>query len=725
MIFLFASSGATALFAQESTYIEGEVLVLMRGSSVSRLSVNDEESNATIQRRANSLSGASTPTTAEGFVNLSKGSGMTFALLRSETETTDEMITRLKDNPEVQAVSRNYVRHSLETTPNDPLFESTQLHMKSIGAPEVWSAGTGSNEVVVGIIDSGILYDHPDLKSNIYTFNRYFWPTPQDNVHGVWYSQNIDGGFSVIGVEDATGNNLNNARNIGDVNGHGTHIAGIIGAVGNNKTGVAGVNWQVKLLPVNVFSFTDGTKGFAHATDEEIIKGLDFLVEAKAQGINLRVVNLSLGGWNAPVDQGNDALGLAIKRLSDADVIVTIAAGNEYQDIDSPTGNYAGKKPYPASYKYENTITVGALEPSLRGYDQKARYTNYSSSGRWVDVFAPGSDIMSTVRFTHLMTSSLAHEFHDPSGYMTLSGTSMAAPIVAGSAALLCGLYPEKSANEIKSMLLYGANKEIAGTLSRYGALSLPGANAQKEAIVACPAPKVFEVASGVFKATGAALEVVNAPCNETQSLTTKAVVGEAAQVIDYSVMTSVIASLLEPQHIFYTPKALPIFRVSGESMQGKVYAIQFEVEGAALGRTIGEVRVAKVTDRESGKLFTFTNLPAEYQNGRFTLLDMNGGRLTGESLDAAKKYKLVLFVSDNGGFDIAGEADAIVNAAIAYSVQRGSESISATAQQPETSGGSEGSGGGGGGGGCAALEGTVLVFLLTGISLIQKRYKR
>ncbi len=267
-------------------------------------------------------------------------------------------------------------------------------------------------------------------------------------------------------------------RVVGDIRGHGTHVAGIIGALGNNNEGVAGVGWKVKMMAVNVFS-KDSISREARLSD--VMRGLDFITVAKRAGVNICVVNLSLG-WSAR----NEFFEAKIKQLSDAGIIICAGAGNNGVDFDDDKeddfdfeDDFGAKAAadaegenrhlvYPACYRVANMISVGS---STSG-DLRAGSSNYSSTGKWVDIFAPGDGILSTCRSTPIF--SVKQDIWDVSGYRVASGTSMATPMVAGAAALLCSLYPEKSASEIRTMLLEGANKNILREgYSGYGMLDV------------------------------------------------------------------------------------------------------------------------------------------------------------------------------------------------------------------------------------------------------------
>lgn len=153
---------------------------------------------------------------------------------------------------------------------------------------------------------------------------------------------------------------------IGDVAGHGTHVAGIIGAVGNDGRGIAGINWNVRILAVNVFSYNRLGEGSETARTSDVIRGIDFVIAAKHAGVNIRAANISLGGWFSPSDMEGSAYDDKIKELSDAGVVVCMAAGNNGQDIDD-SAKFPGQRFYPAAFRYENTIAVGALTQNADG----------------------------------------------------------------------------------------------------------------------------------------------------------------------------------------------------------------------------------------------------------------------------------------------------------------------------------------------------------------------
>ncbi|MBQ4429992.1 MAG: S8 family serine peptidase, partial [Synergistaceae bacterium] len=213
---------AMSSFAFAGNYAEGEALAVFRipeGSSVSAASVNVIEATGEI--------GASV---AESYEALSESEGKIFVLIHSSSKTTEQLISDLKARPDVITASPNYYTQrqtfSASRVPNDPSADLC-WGLKAINAPDVWEHTTGSHNIYACVVDTGI-YMHPDLTANLagdYGFN----------------TQTVSGEYDVrFGSWDA------------DFQGHGTHVAGTIGAVGSNGIGVAGVNWNVNIIPVRV-----------------------------------------------------------------------------------------------------------------------------------------------------------------------------------------------------------------------------------------------------------------------------------------------------------------------------------------------------------------------------------------------------------------------------------------------------------------------------------------
>ncbi len=288
--------------------------------------------------------------------------------------------------PHVVSASPDASVH-VQSVPNDPSISSLWA-LKQISAPAAWKTTTGSSNIVVAEIDSGIDYTHPDLAANIWTNPGEVAGNGRDDDHN---------GF----VDDIHGWDFaNNDNNPMDDNGHGTHVAGIIGAVGNNGIGVVGVDWSVKVMPLK---FLDAS---GNGVTSNAIKAMNYAVMMGA-----KVINLSWGG--GPPDP---ALSAAIASARSAGDIVVIAAGNDGANIDV-------NKEFPASYStsYNNVVTVAATDSQ----DNLALFSNYGPKS--VTLAAPGVNILSTT---------------PNDTYSTMSGTSMATPHVTGAIALLWSAHP-------------------------------------------------------------------------------------------------------------------------------------------------------------------------------------------------------------------------------------------------------------------------------------------
>ena len=350
-----------------------------------------------------------------------------------------DLLHYYRSRADVQYAEPDYIVHTL-STPDDSFFpqqwnlfntgQNAGLRGADIGATSAWNLSTGSQNVAVAVIDSGIDYTHPDLQSNIWSAPSPFSTTVN--------SVNITCGAGVHGF-----NAINGACDPMDDNGHGTHVSGIIGAVGNNGMGVVGVNWQVQLIACK---FLD-VNGNGQISDA--ITCLDYVAALKAQGINIVATNNSWG--EGPYSQ---ALTDAIQAQQQAGILFITAAGNDFGDNDSsPT--------YPASTVLPNVMSVAATTNT----DALA---NFSNVGRHtVHLGAPGQLVLSTL---------------PGSSYGFDSGTSMASPHVAGAAALLAAQNPNLDWRAIKNLLMAGGDvrSSLAATVSGnrlnvYGAMTCSG----------------------------------------------------------------------------------------------------------------------------------------------------------------------------------------------------------------------------------------------------------
>lgn len=304
-----------------------------------------------------------------------------------------------------------------------------------IDATQAWDITTGSKNVVVAVLDSGIDLTNPDLVSNIWTNPL---DTAANNYDGDGYPNDING-FNFI----------SDNSDVSDDNGHGTNVSGIIGASGNNQVGVSGVDWNVSLLPVKVAA-ADGSV----PTSAEI-EGINYCITLKDMGINIVVMNESLGGNTFPENVlENDAIAQAGK----AGILDVVAAGNSSLDVDNQQ-----TEPSKLSVNNSNVITVAAVDNQFN----LAFFSNYGATS--VDLAAPGVDIYSTSpTYAVTLNTEVAQEpdlpqFPEDYGY--LSGTSQATPFVTGIIALEAAANPSATPLQLKTALLDGVtyDPKLAG----------------------------------------------------------------------------------------------------------------------------------------------------------------------------------------------------------------------------------------------------------------------
>jgi subtilisin family serine protease len=326
----------------------------------------------------------------------------TVTILRVRRGRELAVVRALRRRAEVRYAEPDYAMR-VAATPNDPGF-AQQWAPANDGTTAAWNVTTGTTSVVVGELDTGVEYTHPDLAANIWT-----------NPGGV---AGCPGGTHGRNVVAAT-SNCDPMDDDSVYGGHGTHVAGIIGAVGGNAAGVAGVNWTTRILPVKVAD----TNGWA--SESGLIEGIDWLVQAKQAGVNIRVVNDSITTVGTPFSQ---AVSDAIDRLGANGILLVTAAGNTSDDNDDPA-----VRRYPCGYDRPNELCVAAT-------DQTGRLPSWSNYGdQTVDLAAPGDHIYSTLR---------------GSTYGFVSGTSMASPQVAGAAALVLADTPGLTVTQLRARML-------------------------------------------------------------------------------------------------------------------------------------------------------------------------------------------------------------------------------------------------------------------------------
>lgn len=362
----------------------------------------------------------------------------------SERERTDRTLAAIKSLqaiPDVEYAQPNYVYRILSTTPNDPLYPGQWHYFNNgsgpgsspggIGLPNVWDTNKGSSSVVVAVIDTGILPNHPDIVGSPNLISGY------DMISDPFMANDGDG-------RDPDPTDPGDAIQAGECgNGwppspqpnswHGTHVAGTIG-VGktNNGVGVAGINWNVKVQPVRVLGKCGGTTA-------DIADAIRWAAGLPVPGVpanatKAAVINMSLGGSGScsgdPVTQN------AINDAFNAGVTVVVAAGNEAQDASLDT---------PASCN--NVITVAASDARGR------LVTRYSNFGAVVKIMAPGGDVQRDDNGDGKPDGVLSMVSPADGSYAYYNGTSMATPHVAGVAALLKACNPALTPAQVLAKL--------------------------------------------------------------------------------------------------------------------------------------------------------------------------------------------------------------------------------------------------------------------------------
>jgi subtilisin family serine protease len=346
----------------------------------------------------------------------------------SETEAR-----KLQTMSEIEWIEKNG-KVTADEEPNDPDF-SVQYALKNFGQKDrkeqigtpgfdinvvpVWNLGlVGSKDILVAVVDTGIDAHHPDLVKNVFVH-------PLEVVNG----KDDDGnGF----IDDIQGWNFvdKNSQPI-DGFGHGSHVAGIIGASGNDSIGITGVAWNTTILPIKALDNAGNGKV------SDTVEGINYARLMKA-----KVINLSFG-----TKQNSRALEEAIEKAEQAGILVVVSAGNDGKNTDK-------KAYYPASFSKPNMITVAAID----NQGKPAEWTNYGK--KTVQIGAPGVWIYSTV-----------HE----GKYLYAAGTSMAAPHVAGAAALLMSANRQWDFSEIRRRILSSCqpNSFLADKVSCGGHLNV------------------------------------------------------------------------------------------------------------------------------------------------------------------------------------------------------------------------------------------------------------
>lgn len=383
----------------------------------------------------------------------------------ADTSALDVVAAALRRDPAVAAVTRNHLLWRDETTyargpsgpaaaalrvaPNDTFYAIQSWHYGLIDLPRAWSITTGSPSVLVALVDDGTRYDHPALAPNL-THDGYDFVTSADTLKLCAGGTITSDDDSVPGYDSdptiTASYSLDSTKtcyNPDAIGAHGVHVAGTIGAVGNDRIGVTGVNWTVRIRPVRGLGvggfgeFYDIAQGILYAAGLPADDGHGSTVQVTAPA---KIINLSLGGPDT-----DTTLHSAIISAANAGVLIVAAAGN--------AGTSAPH--YPAAYP--EVLAVAAVGPD-------GAPAPYSSFGPYVALRAPGGNF-DLGDATDGVFSAIWNFTGNSPDYAWSDGTSMASPHVAGVAALLLAQNPALSATELRSRLTTYA----VGPATQYG----------------------------------------------------------------------------------------------------------------------------------------------------------------------------------------------------------------------------------------------------------------
>lgn len=417
-------------------YMPGEVLVQYKRDS---LTVQAVETQASI--------------TADqmGLRVLSQDAESGLVHFKKEDADVEALVEELKGNSNVEIAQPNYI-YTLQSdyTPWGVGTNGDELGDSGVNADWVWKEGITGDGVVVAVIDSGVDYNHEDLKDNIWQNEDEICDNGIDDDGNNYIDDCI--GYDFFEYKDQ-GSYIIDNNPMDDYAGHGTHVAGIIAALSNNL-GIFGVAPKSKIMPVKVFGiYFDGIEYHDSITSYSFITGIEYARENNAD-----IINMSLGGYTyAQLEK--DTIDAAINE----GIVIIASAGNDYTN----------QPHYPSGY--ENVISVSAtdigndfwLDTCIdRDDNQFSCGSNYGST---IDIAAPGVGITSTVPSSYELPVDGSE--NPPSGitgsgkYASWSGTSMAAPHVAGVAALLLQQNPNLTPAEVKNILT-GSAKDL-GTPGR------------------------------------------------------------------------------------------------------------------------------------------------------------------------------------------------------------------------------------------------------------------
>ncbi len=462
-----SKAGASKIAAQSilsnmenGGYVQGELLVKFKSGIVAASSLKSHQTvGARVLKRYSIVPNLEHVKLPDGF-------------------SVKDAIIKYMNDPNVEYAEPNFIKHASAistVTPDDTFFFTQQWALNNTGqfggtsgadikAPPAWAVTTGSRNIVIAVLDTGIDLTHKDLAANIWTNSGETSCTDGlDNDNNGFVDDCHGWDFSTCAHFDqktglCTTQKTRNSNPTDDL-GHGTHISGIIGAVGNNNLGIAGVMWSVQLMPLKFLN----ADGEGLTTDE-----IDAVGYAVANGARIINASFTSSGFS-------NSEFAALSAASSSGVLVIAAAGNG--GVDGVGDNNDQTPQYPASYSdpqhggLPNIISVAATDEN----DSKAFFSNFGLNS--VHVAAPGVHILSTVPAGLPASFCLGSPFV---AYEFCDGTSMAAPHVSGLAGLLYSYYTNFTYLQVRGTILRYVDAlpslsglvQTSGRINAYKALS-------------------------------------------------------------------------------------------------------------------------------------------------------------------------------------------------------------------------------------------------------------
>jgi serine protease len=386
--------------------------------------------------------------------------------LRARLETL-LAIKALAIDPQIEYAEPNYKVRAM-AVPNDAAYPF-QWHYPLIDLPAAWDTTAGSPQVIVAVVDTGILSNHPDLRDQ--------WVDGYDFVRSAQSAGDGDG-------IDPNPEDPGDGKSAASSSFHGTHVSGTVAAAGNNGIGVVGVAYNSRVMPLRALGA--GGEGTTYDVDQAIRFAAGLANDSGTLPARpADIINLSLGG--APYSQSSQEL---YRQVRAAGVSIVASAGNEASSLPS----------YPAAY--DGVISVAAV-------DAQRQRASYSNSGSSIDVAAPGGNNSVDINGDGypdgvLSTGGLgaSGEF----GYTFLSGTSMAAPHVAGVLALMKAVNPDLSPADIDALLVRGELSDDLGVPGRDNEFGYGLINAQRAVSAALEAGGNVPAENPLLSASASAL---------------------------------------------------------------------------------------------------------------------------------------------------------------------------------------------------------------------------